>query len=146
MWEIATPLLSWHPRAGDKNRNSFHSVELGRGSPKTPLPTHILFSSWRLWDPSAAEQGASLWCRVQIQGEGPMGLQGLDGGDTWTLLGQEAPFVLGVWSSSTKVGGDLCSKRSCQTLSISEHCQPISKFLSYPCHGQFLLTAQSRCL
>lgn len=56
-----------------------------------PSNMHSLFSSWRLWDPPTAEQGASLRCRVQIQGEKCWGLQCWGGKED--LLGQEALFI-----------------------------------------------------
>lgn len=89
----------------------YPSVGAGEGEPGPGRPfqhTRCLFSSWRLWDPPAAGQGASLRCRVQIQGEGPRGGRAW-GGVPWALLGQDC-----CWPGGRKRWGHLCSKRSCQ--------------------------------
>lgn len=108
--------------------------ELGRGEPCPGRPcqhTHSFFSSWRLWDPPAAGQGASLRRRVQSQGEGPRGGRAW-GGEPWALLGQDCCRSVG-----RKHWGHLCSMRSCQ------HTVPL-KILALG--GRFLLSTQGRCL
>lgn len=82
-------LLSSHLRAGGRNRNSSSSMAGGEEKPGLDPPfQHSLFSSWRLWDPPATGQEASLWCRVQIQGESPRGGRVLRR-DVLALLGQD---------------------------------------------------------
>lgn len=103
----------------------------GGAMPGRPCQHTHSFCSWRLWDPPAAGQGASLWCRVQSQGEGPRGGRAW-GGERWALLGQDC-----CRSGGRKHWGHLCSKRSCQ------HTVPL-KILALG--GRFLLSTQGRCL
>lgn len=107
--------------------------QLGRRSlALTPLSNTHCFSSWRLWDPPATGQEASLWSRVQIQGECPRGGRVL-GRDVLALLGQDFCWSWGQGSA----GGHLCSKRSCPVLRNHSNFQPA---------WQFLLTTHTMCL
>lgn len=146
LWEVVTFLCCPHSRELEAKSGTASPAWTGKGEPWDPLPTHIpCFPAGgsgihRQLDKEPAF-GAEYRSKVRDPGGHRVG--GCSLGLCW---GRKHRCLLGVWSSSIKAGGDLFSKRSCQTLSTCERFQPILESLSCPCCGQFLCTAQSRCL